>query len=104
MQDKINAKRARAVVVTIALIVATNFAISRAESFSFSDVVKIDRQVGMVAKSSPHLASDAFTPVPGPRPSGSFASDAFTPVPGPRPSGSFASDGSSPTLSAKPLM
>ena len=32
MQKKINAKRSRAVVVTIALIVAANFAISRAES------------------------------------------------------------------------
>src|ERR1039458_3030149 len=81
MQNKANAKKARAVVVTIALIVATNFAISRADS---------------VPKPAPRpsnsFAADAVIPQPAPRPSNSFAADAVIPQPAPRPTNSYAAD------------
>ena len=76
MQENISVKKARAIVVTIALIVATNFAISHAASIS----------------------------QPAPRPTSSFAADAAIPVWAPRPTSSFAKDGLSPTPSAKLLM
>ena len=95
MQEKTNAKRARAVVVTVALIVAANFAISRAESVSFSDGFKIDKYIETVAKpsTSGFLAADGTIYQPAPRPSISLAADGTIYQPAPRPSGSFAADG-----------
>ena len=81
-----NAKRVRAVIVTIALIVATNFAISRAESVYSSNHYNTVNHIESAAKSNANFASDASIPPTAPRPTGSLANDASIPPTAPRPS------------------
>ncbi len=81
MQNKANAKKARAVVVTIALIVAANFAISRAESIPQP-----------ASKTTSSYAADATMWPSAPRPSSSYAADATMWPSAPRPSSYFAVD------------
>ena len=81
MQNKVNTKKARAVIVTIALIVATNFAISRAESVPQP-----------APRTSSSFAADALILPSAPRPSNLFAADALIWPSAPRPSNLFAAD------------
>ena len=93
MQNRVNAKKARAVVVTIALIVATNFAISRAESILVSNTLAAGNEciapdaAGLQqSTSNASFAADAVIFQPAPRPSKTFAADAVIFQPAPRPS------------------
>jgi|GEM_PF-5899965 len=108
MKNQANAKKARAVIVTIALIVATNFAISRAESVS-QLVTRTPNSIGVNAiaqmnypRPSTPFADDPIYPVIPPRPSNSFADDPIYPVIPPRPSSSFAADIAVPVHAPRP--
>jgi uncharacterized protein YigE (DUF2233 family) len=108
MQNKVNAKKARAVVVTVALILATNFAISKAESLftgnpsSTNSASITDVTTSLIQAISSNcfsdegtksLATDGTIYQPAPRPSGSFATDGTIYQPAPRPTQSLATDG-----------
>ncbi|HTR81800.1 MAG TPA: hypothetical protein VMM58_09240 [Bacteroidota bacterium] len=112
MQDKINVKKVRAIIVTIILIVATNFAISRAESVSLIKRSPIEKQrvtftqrtflIRIGEKLPKSLANDPTYPQPAPRPSVFFANDPTYPQPAPRPSVSFANDPTYPQPAPRP--
>ena len=77
-------KKVRAVIVTIALIAVTNFAISYAESVSVSRTSKENPDKINIFEYQSFGSSDQ-APVPGPRPTSSLASSDQASVPGPRP-------------------
>ena len=79
-----NIKKARSVVITIALVVATNFAISHAESMK--SILRSNEKVANqhIYQNISIVSGEIGTP-PGPRPKASIASGEIGTPPGPRP-------------------
>ena len=94
-------KRLRAIAITLGLVVAANFAVSRAESTP-AQPNKNGTPIEMKYPGSHSIAADPSTPFPPPRPSSTFTADPSTPFPPPRPSSFFAADPSTPFPPPRP--
>ena len=109
VENKANLKKTRAVIATIALVMAVNFAISHAEYVYSTAVFGLNNHSSLESnrssyfpativnpqhaqKPSKSVATDASTLPSAPRPHNSLAFDASTLPSAPRPSNSLASD------------